>query len=114
MLICAAARIVFMQRLSKEQADRVAGRSRALGDPTRVRILDVLARAEQPVGRIATALDCEASAISKHLQVLFHAGLVGRRRAASTVIYSIVATDVIGWCRYLSALRLRANSGGPG
>jgi ArsR family transcriptional regulator len=100
-----------MQRLSKEQADRIAGRARALGDPTRVRILDVLARAEQPVGRIAAALNCEASAISKHLQVLFHAGLVERRRDASAVIYSVVATEVVGWCRYLAAPLLRAKSG---
>jgi DNA-binding transcriptional ArsR family regulator len=102
-----------MQHLSKEQVGRLAGRSRALGDPTRIRILDVLARAEQPVGQVATALHCEPSTISKHLQVLFHAGLVERRREANTVIYSIAAADVIGWCRYLAAPILRPRTQDP-
>jgi DNA-binding transcriptional ArsR family regulator len=99
-----------MKRLSSDQVARVTGRSRALGDPTRVRILDVLGRAEQPVGRLAAALHCEPSAISKHLQVLFHAGLVERRRDASAVIYSIASVDVIGWCHYLSAPTIRSRT----
>jgi DNA-binding transcriptional ArsR family regulator len=102
-----------MKRLSNEQVGRVAGRSRALGDPTRVRILEVLARAEQPVGRLAATLRCEPSLISKHLQVLFHAGLVERRREASAVIYSIAAADLAHWCRYLGAPSVKARAGGP-
>jgi DNA-binding transcriptional ArsR family regulator len=95
-----------MKRLSDDEVSLVAERGRALGDATRVRIVDVLAHAEQPVGQIAAALDCEPSLISKHLQVLFHAGLVGRRRAASTVIYSLAAADLPAWCRYLAARRI--------
>ena len=95
-----------MRWLSDEQVGLVAARARALGDPTRVRILDVLARSEQPVGRIAAALGTEPSRISKHLQVLFQAGLVARRRSASTVIYSIAAAELSEWCRYLAARRL--------
>lgn len=78
-------------------------RARALSDATRIRILDVLAGSEQPVGQIAATLACEPSLVSKHLQVLFHAGLVRRRRAASSVIYSISAPDLPAWCRYLAA-----------
>jgi hypothetical protein len=44
--------------------------------------------------------------ISKHLQVLFRAGLVVRRRSASAVIYTIAAEDLSQWCRYLAAARL--------
>jgi DNA-binding transcriptional ArsR family regulator len=92
-----------MNRLSNDQVTRVAERSRALSDATRVRILDVLARAEQPVGQLAAALKSEPSLVSKHLQVLFHARLVDRRRQASTVIYSIAASALIEWCHYLGA-----------
>lgn len=95
-----------MKRLSDEQATLVAERARALGDPTRVRILDLLGHAEQPVGQIASALACEPSLISKHLQVLFRAGLVVRRRSASAVIYSIASEELSDWCRYLAAARL--------
>ena len=91
-----------MKRLSDEQVNVVAWRARALGDATRVRILDVLGRAAQPVGQIATALESQPSTVSKHLQVLYHAGLVQRRRSASTVIYSIADRDLLDWCRYLA------------
>ena len=84
----------------------IAQRGRALADPTRVRILDVLGRAAQHVGQIASTLACEPSTVSKHLQVLFQAGLVERRRAASTVIYSLRDTALPTWCRYLAAPRL--------
>jgi DNA-binding transcriptional ArsR family regulator len=92
-----------MKRLSQQQVNLVAERARALGDATRIRIIDVLAGSEQPVGQIAATLACEPSLVSKHLQVLFHAGLVRRRRAASSVIYSISAAELRSWCRYLAA-----------
>jgi DNA-binding transcriptional ArsR family regulator len=103
MLMCAYSG---MRNLSQERIGRVAGRARALGDPTRVRILDVLARGEQPVGHLAEALDSQQSTISKHLQVLHQAGLVQRRRAASAVIYSLSSRQLIDWMRYLSASKL--------
>ena len=99
-----------MKRLSEEQVALVARRARALGDPTRVRILDLLARAEQPVGQIAATLDTQPSTVSKHLQVLFHAGLVQRRRSASAVIYSLAEPDLVEWCRYLGAPHLVSRS----
>jgi DNA-binding transcriptional ArsR family regulator len=91
-----------MKRLSDEQLRRITGRAHALADVTRIRIVDVLARAELPVGRIAAALATEPSTISKHLQVLYREGLVERRRVASTVIYSLADEAILDWCRYLS------------
>jgi DNA-binding transcriptional ArsR family regulator len=95
-----------MRRLSDEQVSVIARRARALGDPTRVRILDVLGRSEQHVGQIAITLRLPPSSVSKHLQVLFHAGLVQRRREASSVIYSVAHDRLIDWCRYLGSARL--------
>jgi DNA-binding transcriptional ArsR family regulator len=101
-----------MKGFSDEQIALVAGRSRALGDATRVRILTVLQRGAQSVGQIAEALGSQQSTVSKHLQVLFHAGLVQRRREASAVIYSVSTAELIDWCRYLGARELhRATSG---
>jgi DNA-binding transcriptional ArsR family regulator len=99
-----------MKRFSDEQLNLIARRARALGDPTRVRILEAIARGEQPVGQIAAALDSQQSTVSKHLQVLFHAGLVDRRRSASAVIYSIADMDLLEWCRYLGAHHLSGRS----
>ncbi len=94
-----------MKRLSDEQVDLVARRARALGDATRVRILDVLGQSEQHVGQIALTLRLPPSGVSKHLQVLFHAGLVDRRREASAVIYSVADDRLLEWCRYLGSSR---------
>lgn len=94
-----------MHSLSGEQVDLIAARSRALGDATRVRILDVLAGGEQAVGQIAAAAGTQPSTASKHLQVLYHAGLVERRRAAATVRYRISSRDLLKWMRYLGGRR---------
>ena len=100
-----------MKRLTDQQISLIAARSRALGEPTRVRILEVLAQGEQPVGVIAAAVDSLQSTVSKHLQVLFHAGLVERRRSASAVIYSIADPELLEYCRYLGAAHLSGHAG---
>lgn len=96
-----------MQSFSREQVELIASRSRALGDGTRVRILAVLAKGEQAVGQIADAAGTQQSTASKHLQVLFHAGLVQRRRAAATVLYRITSPDLLKWLRYLGRRNMR-------
>jgi DNA-binding transcriptional ArsR family regulator len=100
-----------MRRFSEQQVNTIAARARALGDPTRVRILEVLAHQEQPVGAIAMAVDSLQSTVSKHLQVLFHAGLVERRRSASAVIYSLADPELLDCCRYLAAQHLSGHAG---
>jgi DNA-binding transcriptional ArsR family regulator len=95
-----------MKRFSDEQVSLIASRARALAEPVRVRIVDGLSRGEQPVGQLAASLSMQQSTVSKHLQVLFHAGLVHRRRDASAVIYSVADAELVAWCRYLSAKQL--------
>ena len=95
-----------MKRLSEEHVTLIVNRARALGEPVRVRIIEALARGEQAVGQLASALGMQQSTASKHLQVLFHAGLVHRRREASTVIYSVADPELVAWCRYLSSKQL--------
>jgi DNA-binding transcriptional ArsR family regulator len=48
----------------------------ALADPTRRRIVEMLARGALPAGRIAGAFDSARPTISRHLRVLREAGLV--------------------------------------
>jgi DNA-binding transcriptional ArsR family regulator len=95
-----------MTKFSDEQLQMIASRGRALADPTRVRILSVLRRGEQAVGQIANAANTRQSTASKHLQVLFQAGFVQRRRDASTVFYSLTSDGVLRVCDYLRARQL--------
>ena len=100
-----------MKRLSNEQIGRVVERARAMSDVTRVRILDALVRAELSVGQLATTLEAEPSLMSKHLQVLFRAGLVVRRKDASTVIYSLATDQIVDICHYLGTPALDVDQG---
>ena len=100
-----------MSVFSDDDIDLIAARSRALGDATRVRILAVLSRGEQAVGQIAEAAGTLQSTASKHLQVLFHAGLVQRRRDASTVIYWIASDRLLPWLRALATRPLSRSRG---
>jgi DNA-binding transcriptional ArsR family regulator len=95
-----------MKNFSDEHLQMIASRGRALADPTRVRILAVLRRGEQAVGQIALAAGTRQSTASKHLQVLHHAGLVRRRRDASTVFYSLSSDEVLRVCDYLGGRQL--------
>ncbi|HUA40854.1 MAG TPA: metalloregulator ArsR/SmtB family transcription factor [Streptosporangiaceae bacterium] len=54
----------------------------ALADPTRRAILTRLAAGEATVGQLAEPFALTQQAISKHIKVLEHAGLVSRSRAA--------------------------------
>lgn len=51
----------------------------ALADPTRRKIVELLARGERPAGDIVKEFSMSAPAISQHLKVLREAGLVSVR-----------------------------------
>lgn len=59
----------------------------ALADPSRVRIVEMLAKRDLSAGEIADAFTVSRPAISKHLKVLREAGLVTVRPDANRRIY---------------------------
>jgi DNA-binding transcriptional ArsR family regulator len=61
----------------------------ALGDPTRQRIVEMLAARELSSGEIARRFDMTAPAVSQHLKLLREAGLVRVRRDAQRRIYAL-------------------------
>src|SRR5918996_5536388 len=56
----------------------------ALGDPTRLAILERLAEGDATVKQLAEPFSVSLPAISRHLKVLERAGLITRRRAAQS------------------------------
>src|SRR5262245_38958417 len=66
----------------KDQSERLDTMFAALADPTRRAILARLAAGEAGVMEIAAPFAMSQPAISKHLNVLEHAGLISRRRVA--------------------------------
>jgi len=63
-------------------ADRLSATFQALADPTRRAILARLALGETSVSELAEPFDISGPAISRHLKVLEHAGLIARGREA--------------------------------
>jgi DNA-binding transcriptional ArsR family regulator len=61
----------------------------ALADPTRRRILELLAERERDAGEIASHFDVSRPAVSRHLRVLRQHGLVHSRPEAQRRIYSL-------------------------
>jgi DNA-binding transcriptional ArsR family regulator len=76
----------------------VARRFQVLGEPCRLRILHTLQGGAMTVGQIVERLDGNQPNISKHLQVLYDSGLVGRRRSGNSVFYSITDRAVFRLC----------------
>src|SRR5579872_1293330 len=69
--------------------DGLANLFGALADPTRARIVHTLLRQELCTCDLAAVLGAGESAVSQHLRVLRHLGLVRHRRAGKLVYYSL-------------------------
>lgn len=61
----------------------------ALADPTRRRIVELLAQRDRTAGEIVDEFDLSAPAISQHLKVLRDAGLVTTRAEGQTRIQTL-------------------------
>jgi DNA-binding transcriptional ArsR family regulator len=61
----------------------------AIADPTRRRIVELLAERERTAGELVDAFDMSAPAISQHLNVLREAGLVVTRAEGQSRIQSL-------------------------
>ncbi len=77
------------RRLDDATTSALAETFRVLGDPTRVRILDVLLRAEVPVCDLAGELGVTQSAVSHQLRLLRSMRLVRSRRDGRHIYYAI-------------------------
>jgi ArsR family transcriptional regulator len=89
--------------LPDEQAERLAGCFRALGDPTRVAIVNRLASSgEVCVCDLVETFDLSQPTISHHLKVLREAGLVDARRRGTWAYYRVVPEAMEGLARTLA------------
>lgn len=66
----------------------------AIADPTRRRIVEMLARRDHTVGEIVEEFDMSPPAISQHLKVLREAGLVNSRVEGQSRIQALNPTGL--------------------
>jgi ArsR family transcriptional regulator len=76
--------------LTDEEAEATAELFRALGDPARVRIVNLLARNQEVCGcELNDALGLSQPTISHHLKKLHEAGLLEREPRGRSAYYSL-------------------------
>ena len=73
---------------------------KALSDPTRREILQMLRGGSKSAGEISDHFDITAAAISRHLSILKDADLIRDQREGKFIIYTLntsVLEDVLFW-----------------
>jgi DNA-binding transcriptional ArsR family regulator len=74
---------------------------RALAEPRRRAILRLVARDELAAGEIAAAFEVTRTAVSQHLTVLKHAGLLAERRDGTRRLYRARPEGLAGLRQFL-------------
>jgi ArsR family transcriptional regulator len=88
--------------VEREEAQRMAGIAKALGDPVRLQLVDVL---RKHAGRVCVCelvplFDLSQPTVSHHLKVLRDAGIVGSERRGLWAYYYVVPdalAELRGW-----------------
>jgi len=73
---------------------------KALNDPTRREILEMLKDRDMNAGEIADAFNISKPSISHHLDLLKQAGVISSRRRGQFLVYSLNTTileDLLQW-----------------
>ena len=68
---------------------------KALGQPTRLQILDLLKEGERCVCEIFPAINQEQANVSKHLSILRQAGILESRKEGLRILYLIKTPEIM-------------------
>jgi DNA-binding transcriptional ArsR family regulator len=85
--------------LGENALELVAARFRALGDPSRLHLLDLLMERKRSVQELVEASGLSQSNVSRHLGLLRREGLVGRSREGNRALYRIADPSVEKLCQ---------------
>ncbi len=77
-----------------EESQRIAEVMSGLATPTRVQILSHLMDAPATVGELTDAISVSQAAVSNHLRILRHLGLVHGDRQGRNVVYRLTDNHV--------------------
>lgn len=84
--------------LTPEVLELVAERFKALAEPARLNLLNVLREREMSVSELMAATGLGQANVSKHLQLLHSLGFVERRKEGLYVYYRLADEDVFRLC----------------
>jgi len=70
-----------------------------LSEPARLRILHCVCQGEKAVGAIVEETELAQSNVSRHLNMMYQAGALKRRKDGSQVFYSVADSTLTDVCR---------------
>ncbi len=79
--------------------DKAAELFAVLSTPIRLRIISELCQGEKNVGQLLERIDVAQPNMSQHLNIMYRAGLVGKRRQGSQMFYRIADESTVRVCR---------------
>ena len=79
----------------------------ALSDPTRLELLEYLSGGERCVCEILPAFQRSQSTVSKHLNILYEAGILDRKIDGKRTLYSIKDPQVFDLIRHVDSMALK-------
>ncbi len=85
--------------LSDEALELIAARFRVLGEPSRLKLIRALEGGELSVSDLIEKTGLTQANASRHLQTLTQAGILGRRRDGTSVIYHIADPGIFQLCK---------------
>jgi DNA-binding transcriptional ArsR family regulator len=87
-----------LKSLSTDKMESVASCFRALGEVSRLQLIQVLHEGEKNVSDLVELTGLSQPNVSRHLMVLVTAGLIGRRKHGLNVLYRIVDESLTDIC----------------
>lgn len=85
-------------KMGAEALEKVAATFRVLGEEGRLSLLQELKTGEKTVGELVDASGQGQASVSKHLKLMFDAGLLARRKEGVKVYYSMKDEMVFSLC----------------
>lgn len=70
-----------------------------LSTPVRLQIIGELCQSERNVSHLLGAIEVSQPNMSRHLNVLYQAGVVSKRRSGAQVFYRIANDSVVSICK---------------
>jgi DNA-binding transcriptional ArsR family regulator len=79
--------------------ERAAAMFAVLSTPIRLRIISELCQGERNVGQLLGSIDVAQPNMSQHLNMMYRAGVLGRRRQGAQMFYRIADESAAMVCR---------------